>query len=279
MSSSVDTGIARPDAPAQGAGAHRVARGAVRLHRPFVLAVSLLLGLGVWWLIAWRVNQPIFFPSPGETLGGARELVREGVLQESIEISFMRILSGWTIGCAIGIPLGLVMGRIVLVRMLLEPYVEFFRFVPPIAFLTLAVTWFGLGETSKVALIIWTTLFVVAISTMVGVLNVEEVKLEAARSLGASELTAFRSVTVPASIPYIVTGMKLAMGNSFMTVVAAEMIAAEAGVGWLIFDSRLYLLTTWIFVGIITLGTMGFLTDLVFRMIAMRFLRRYNVKV
>ncbi len=268
-------GAGRPNVPLH----RRVIDLAGRLERFFLLLVSLALGVVGWAIVAHLVDQPVFLPSPVATWHGAVELVREGTLQKSIRVSFARILAGWSIGCLVGIPLGFAMGRIRLFRLLMEPYVEFFRFVPPIAFLTLAVTWFGIGETSKVVLIVWTTLFVVAITTMIGVLHVDEVKLEAARSLGANEWQAFRSVTVPASVPHVVTGMKLAMGNSFMTVVAAEMIAAEAGVGWLIFDARLYLLTTWIFVGIITLGTMGFMTDFVFRLVATRFLRRYNVKV
>jgi ABC-type nitrate/sulfonate/bicarbonate transport system permease component len=247
--------------------------------RPAMFAVSILLSLGIWWVIARIVDQPVFFPSPLETWRGAVDLIHQGLLQKSIQISLLRILVGWAIGCGIGIPLGLLMGRIVYVRMLLEPYVEFFRFVPPIAFLTLAVTWFGLGETAKIVLIVWTTLFIVAISTMLGVLGVDSQKIEAGRSLGASELQVFRTVTIPATIPHIVTGMKLAMGNSFMTVVSAEMIAANAGVGWLIFNSRLYLLTSWIFVGIITLGLMGLATDFLFRVFVKLFLRKYDVKV
>lgn len=249
------------------------------LGRPVLLVVSLLVALGLWVLIARIVAQPVFFPSPLQTWRGAVDLIHQGLLQKSIEMSMMRILIGWVIGCSVGIPLGFAMGRVLVVRLLVEPYVEFFRFVPPIAFLTLAVTWFGLGETAKVVLIVWTTLFIVAISTMIGVLNVDEHKLEAARSLGANELQVFRTVTIPAAVPHIVTGMKLAMGNSFMTVVSAEMIAASSGVGWLIFNSRLYLLTSWIFVGILSLGLLGLATDLVFRTIVRLFLRRYSVKV
>lgn len=247
--------------------------------RPLLFVASLLIALGLWVLVARLVAQPVFFPSPLQTWRGAVDLIHQGLLQKSIRVSFTRIIVGWVIGCGIGIPLGFAMGRVLIVRLLVEPYVEFFRFVPPIAFLTLTVTWFGLGETAKVILIVWTTLFIVAISTMIGVLNVDDDKLEAARSLGANELQVFRTVTIPAAVPHIVTGMKLAMGNSFMTVVSAEMIAASAGVGWLIFNSRLYLLTSWIFVGIITLGLMGLTTDLVFRTIVRLFLRRYSVKV
>jgi NitT/TauT family transport system permease protein len=141
------------------------------------------------------------------------------------------------------------------------------------------VIWFGLGETSKIVLIVYTTLFMVAINTMIGVLGVEPDKRFAALCLGATHRQVFLHVTIPAVIPNIVTGMKIAMGNSFMTVVSAEMVAAKSGIGFLIYNSRLFLLTEWIFVGIITLGLMGFLTDRALRIAATTLLSRYDVKI
>jgi NitT/TauT family transport system permease protein len=119
----------------------------------------------------------------------------------------------------------------------------------------------------------------VAINTMIGVLSIDPDKRFAALCLGASERQVFFHVTIPAVIPNIVAGMKIGMGNSFMTVVSAEMIAAKTGIGFLIFNSRLFLLTEWIFVGIITLGLMGFLTDRVLRIVANTLLHRYAVKI
>ena len=113
----------------------------------------------------------------------------------------------------------------------------------------------------------------------VRVLGIDPDKRFAALCLGASERQVFFHVTIPAAIPSIVTGMKIAMGNSFMTVVSAEMIAAKSGVGYLIMNSRLFLLTEWIFVGIITLGLMGFISDRALRLVANTLLRRYAVKV
>jgi len=248
-------------------------------RRALIFAGSLAAGLLIWTLLAWWAGKPAFMPSPAKTLEGAIELIKNGELYKGIVASFSRILVGYMIGSVVGIPIGLVMGRSQLVRTFMDPYVEFFRFIPPIAFVTLAIIWFGLGETSKIVLIIYTTLFMVAINTMIGVLGVEPDKIFAARSLGASERQVFLFVTIPASIPQIVVGMKIAMGNSFMTVVSAEMVAANSGVGFLIFNSRLFLLTEWIFVGILTLGIMGFVTDRVFRMLAGVMLKRYEVKV
>src|SRR5262245_26280225 len=250
-----------------------------RLWRAAVFALSLLCALLVWTLLAWWVGKPAFLPSPANTLDGAIELVRNGELQADIAVSFMRIIVGFIIGTLIGIPLGLLMGMSPFVRTFMDPYVEFFRFIPPIAFVTLAVIWFGLGETSKIVLIVYTTLFMVAINTMIGVLGIEPDKRFAALCLGASRRQVFLHVTIPAVIPSIVTGMKIAMGNSFITVVSAEMVAAKSGIGFLIYNSRLFLMTEWIFVGIITLGTMGFLTDRALRLLAATLLKHYDVKV
>src|SRR5262249_25962939 len=154
------------------------------------------------------------------------DLIRNGQLADNVTASLSRIVVGYVIGTLVGIPLGLFMGRSKIVRAFVDPYVEFFRFIPPIAFVTLPIIWFGLGEASKIVLIVYTTLFMVAINTMIGVLSIDPDKHFAALCLGASERQVFFHVTIPASIPNIVTGMKIAMGNSFMTVVSAEMIAA-----------------------------------------------------
>ena len=249
------------------------------LRRTGIFLLSLACAFLLWTFLAWWIGKPAFLPSPAKTLDGAIELISSGDLQSHVIASFTRIIVGFLIGTLIGIPLGLAMGSSQFVRAFMDPYVEFFRFIPPIAFVTLAVIWFGLGETSKIVLIVYTTLFMVAINTMIGVLGVEPDKRFAARCLGASQPQVFFHVTIPAVVPSIVTGMKIAMGNSFMTVVSAEMVAAKSGVGFLIFNSRLFLLTEWIFVGIITLGLMGFITDRTLRIVATRLLRRYDVRL
>lgn len=240
---------------------------------------SMVCALTVWTILAWWVDKSAFLPSPRATFLGAVELIRSGELAENVAASMGRIVVGYFIGTLVGIPLGLFMGQSKLVRSFVDPYVEFFRFVPPIAFVTLAIIWFGLGEASKIVLIVYTTMFMVAINTMIGVLQIEPDKRFAALCLGASERQVFFHVTIPAAVPSIVTGMKIAMGNSFMTVVSAEMIAAKSGVGYLIMNSRLFLLTEWIFVGIITLGLMGFMSDRALRFVVNKLLRRYAVKM
>jgi taurine transport system permease protein len=243
-----------------------------------LFAVSILLGLGLWQLLSMQYSAT-FLPSPAETWDGAKELAEDGTLAESVIASSRRILIGWGLGVAVGIPVGLLMGRFSIVRRLLDPYIEFFRFIPPIAFVTLAVIWLGVGESSKVVLIFYTTVFIVTLNTIAGVLAVDEGKLRAAASLGANRVRTMVSVIVPASVPYMVTGARLAMGNSFLTIVSAEIVAAQEGLGALIWTSRNYGRTEWVFVGIVALGILGFLFDRVIRWSSRRFLRRYSVTV
>src|SRR6202030_3884364 len=144
-----------------------------------------------------RRFQPLFLPSPRLTLVAARELWEDGTLFASIGASLARILTGWSLGLVIGIPVGILMGYFAFVRRLLDPYVEFFRFIPPIAFVTLAVIWLGPGAVSKVALILYTTIFIVMINTIAGVLSVSDLRLRAAAARGANKLQALITVIVP----------------------------------------------------------------------------------
>ena len=240
--------------------------------------VSIVAGLAVWQLASLRVPS-LFLPSPLETWEGFLELLDDGTLGTSILASSARILVGWGLGVAVGVPLGIFMGYFRWVRRLFDPYIEFFRFIPPIAFVTLAVIWLGPGEASKVALIFYTTVFIVTLNTIAGTVSVPELRLRAAASLGAGPLTTLRTVIVPSTVPYMVTGARLAMGNSFLTIVSAEIVAAQEGLGALIWNARNYSRTEWVFVGIITLGLLGFVFDRILRVAARTLLKRYGVAI
>lgn len=241
--------------------------------------VALALGTwGVWELVA-ALTLPILLPPPSDVARAFWNGIVDGTLFSHIGASYFRILSGWAIGCAVAVPFGILSGRLRLVRMLLDPYVEFFRFIPPIAFVTLFMIWFGLGELSKVTLIVYTAFFMTFLSTMTGAMSVETERIRAAQCLGATPGQVFFKVVVPATVPHIVTGMRLALGLAFMTVIAAEFIAAESGIGFLIFNSRLFAQTDNVFVGIITLGCMGFAANWVLKKIVSRIAYRYDVKL
>lgn len=238
---------------------------------------SALIGLAIWSFLAWWYG-PTTIASPGEVWKAAGELADSGVLWTSVVASGQRILLGWSLGVVVGAPIGILMGRFNLVRQLLDPYIEFFRFIPPIAFVTLAVVWFGIGETSKVVLIFYTSVFIVTVSTIAATVSISENKLQAATNLGAGRLQIMQTVVLPSSVPGIVTGARLAMGNSFLTIVSAEIVASEHGLGSMIWQARNYGRIDWTFVGIIVLGIMGFVFDRVLRLVSTGFLGRYGVK-
>ncbi|MDI4649602.1 ABC transporter permease [Cohnella hashimotonis] len=235
-----------------------------------------VIALAVWQLGAW-IYGPDIIPGPVETWGGARELLSDGTLLKDIGISFYRVIAGWSLGSLVAIPLGLIIGRVAVIRVFAEPFLNFIRFIPPIAFITLFLVWFGIGEQSKVALIMYATLFIVMINTLVGVLSLEEDKVRSARSMGASEWQILLHVVIPATTPYMFTGIRLAMGTSYMAIIGAEMMAANEGVGFLIWNSRLFFRTDWIFVGLISLGLMGFITDRIVGWVGRKVLYRYGV--
>ncbi|GAA1519555.1 ABC transporter permease [Sphaerisporangium rubeum] len=238
--------------------------------------VSVLLGLLIWNLVSMNYTS-FFLPSPKLTWDGAVELIKDGTLWQAMTASSGRIFAGWALGVVVGVPVGLLTGRIQWLRLMLDPYIQFFRFVPPIAFVTLAIIWLGPGESSKIALIFYTSVFIVALNTLAGVLAVDELRLRAARSLGAGPVRTLVSVVLPSTVPYAVTGARLAMGNSFLTIVSAEIVAAQTGLGSLIWTARNYAKTEWVFVGIIALGVLGYLFDWVLRALTRATLRRYGV--
>ncbi len=230
----------------------------------------------IWHLASAYLVRSVLFPSPFPVFVRGWSLIEDSILQEQIVASMRRILQGFVLGSAIGIPVGLAIGSFRPVRLLLEPWTEFFRFIPAVAMITVAVIWFGIGEESKVFLIAYTTVFVVIISTAAGVGAVGRDKIRAAQCLGANTLQIFALVALPATVPYILTGMRVAMANAFVTIVAAELVASNDGLGKMLWDARLFMQIEDIFVALISLGLLGFLTDRVFRLLIRAFAGRFN---
>ena len=238
--------------------------------------VSWLILLGIWQL-ASMFNPPEFLPSPLKTLEGLKEVFDSGVLMQDIGISLQRVFIGWGRGIIIAIPIGLLIGAFKPVRMLVEPLINFFRFVPAIGFLTLFLMWFGVGEESKTVLITYASVFPIIINTVAAVGAIEQTRYQAADSLGASRWQKFIHVTVPGSMPGMFTGVRIGLSAAIIAIVGAEMLAADSGLGYLIFTSRLYYRTDWIFVGIVILGILGFAADRLLRLIAKVLFKHYGI--
>lgn len=234
--------------------------------------VSLFLA---WHVVATYVVSSVLFPPPATVFIKAIALIQDGTLPENVWASLKRILFGFASGSALGVPIGLAIGSFAIVRRVLEPWTEFLRFIPSVAMITIAVIWFGIGEESKIFLIIYTTIFVVILNTAAGVSAIAPNKIRAARALGASDTQVFVFVALPATVPYILTGMRLAMANSFVTIVAAELIASDVGLGRMLWNGRLYMLVDEIFVALVTLGLLGFCADRLFRILVRKVAGNY----
>jgi NitT/TauT family transport system permease protein len=238
--------------------------------------ISWIILFILWGVISLFYSET-FFPSPVETYNGFKEILLNGKLWEDISISVQRVLIGWSRALLIGIPIGLLIGRFKIINWFIEPFINFFRFVPAIGFLTLFLMWFGVGEESKLILITYASIFPIIINTIAGVNAINPIKYQASESLGANKLQSFITVTIPGAVPSILTGARLGLSTAIISIVGAEMLAANSGLGYLVYTSRLYYRTDWIFVGIVTLGILGFCADKLLRFVAKRSLKHYGV--
>jgi ABC-type nitrate/sulfonate/bicarbonate transport system permease component len=242
----------------------------------FGYILSIAVVLAAWEYASSRTSIPLLLPSPINTLRVGVGLWENGQLLSDIRATLMRIASGFVVGCAVGLPAGLLMGSFRTVHLVFAPFLQFLRFLPALAWIPAAMLWLGTGEQSKVALLAYTTVFVVALNTMSGVASVPRNQVRAALCFGASRWQIFFLVTIPATLSYMITGMRLAMGNCFQTVVAAELVASDSGLGYLIFSARRFMQTEVAYVGIAILGTIGILTDLMFQFATKRLLSQYE---
>lgn len=270
---------ASPAVAMTGAGEVRAegATRSVRLHRRLHGASTFAVVLLAWYVAAVRgLVNPTLLPSPVEVFWTFVEMARSGELFQHIAISLQRILLGFLAGFTTAVPLGLMIGRVRLVRDFIEPILDTIRPVPALAFLPLAILWFGIGEVSKIFLLWFGTFFVIIVSVIEGVHNFDVVLLRVARNLDASELQIFLHVLLPGVLPFILEGMRQAIATAFRVIVAAEMIAAQTGIGFLILQASLFYRSDRVFVGIITLGILGMTADKLISFVTRNYFLRYR---
>ena len=232
------------------------------------LSVALFL-LG--WQAASMLNvrrqflNPILFPSPLDMVRAGYEESAEGILWRDIAASLTRVFLGFAIGALIAVPLGCATGYFRRLEDWVDPIVELFRPIPPLALLPLFIIWLGIGEMSKVLLIAFSTFFPIFLNTTEGVLATDPVHVRAALSLGASRWQIFGNVIVRSALPNIIVGLRLGFALGFFVLVAAELIAADSGLGYRIQESRNFFLVERMFVGAAVIGVLGFTFNLVLR--------------
>lgn len=242
------------------------ARKAWRHTRTPVLGlVGFLLFLGIWEILCrleW-VNPNMMAP-PSIVAQTAWQMTLSGELPRHFLASIQRALLGYALGSALGIMVGLISARSTLFRELSDPLLQMFRAIPSLAFVPLAIFWFGIGEASKVFLITWGVFFPVWVNTFLGVRGASVLVQRAAASLGARGMTMLVRVVLPLALPLIIAGLRVSLAMALVILVAAELAGAMAGVGYLIQTAQLVFRIDQMFVGLFLLGILGMLADMLF---------------
>ena len=224
--------------------------------------ISVLSALLLWQgIAAYGVVPRDLLPAPADVWVALVAILRHGYrgtsLQQNIFATLGRCLGGFAIALLAGVPLGLWMGMNRRIAAAADWAVQFLRPLPPLSYLILLILWLGMDNTSKVALLALTAFPIIASASMAGVRGVAVLRIDAARCLGASRAQIFRHVVFPAALPMIFTGLRIALAAAFSTVVAAELMAANDGLGWMIFSAEKFLRNDIIVLGIIILGLLG----------------------
>jgi NitT/TauT family transport system permease protein len=237
----------------------------IKQSLPAVAVIAILLA--AWWLIVVETHS-VIFPTPWQVVTGTVELIKDGTLWRHIGASLMRVGVGFSLAVLVAVPLGLWLGWVKGAYVTLNPLFQILRPISPIAWIPIAILWFGVGNASPIYLIFISSVFPMIVQTTAGVHTIERRYLRAAQNFGVSRYTLFRQVVIPAVFPQIIVGMRIGLGVAWLVVVAAEMIALRSGLGYLIIDSRnagnRYDL---VIAGMIIIGLIGLLLDGVMRLL------------
>lgn len=235
-----------------------------------ISATTLLALLAAWAASAeLQLVPPVFLPSPAAVWAKFVTVARDGfvdaTLLQHVAASLWRVFAALVAAIVIGVPVGLAIGISRIGRGVFDPLLEFLRPVPPLAYLPLIVIWFGIGEPSKILVIAIAMLAPVALSTAAGVRGVSRERTDAARSLGATRRQVVRHVILPSALPSILTGLRIALGAGWSTLVAAELVAATRGLGFMIQSAAQFLVTDVVVMGILVIATIAFALEFVIR--------------
>lgn len=231
---------------------------------PCLVAAVLLLG----WDVSVRLAGTDLVPRPIDVLWGVAELAEQGKLGKYIVASLFRVTWGFFLGVLVGVPLGLLLGWSVWAFQAFNPLLQVLRPISPIAWIPLAILWFGVTDTAPIFLIFLASVFPITVSAAAAVKGVQRVHLRAARNFGVGRLELFRRVILPATLPQILTGLRIALGVAWIVIVAAEMLAVTSGLGYLILDARNQgKRTDLVVAGMVLIGLIGLALDGLMRLL------------
>jgi taurine transport system permease protein len=246
-------------------------------HRQSLISFSSVALFALLWQLSGSLGwvDPLLLPPPDEVLRTARELLatgyRQTALWEHFLISSARALSAFAVAIAVGIPLGLSMGMAPVLNAMLDPFVQFLRPLPKIALIPLVIVWFGIGETSKFFLIFISSFLSIVVGAVAAVASVSQGRIRVAQTLGATRRQIFLHVVLPNALPELFTSVRLSIGIGWTSLIAAEMVAANSGLGWMVINAGTYLRTDIVLLGILLLGLTGYFFDWVLLRMQRRF--------
>jgi NitT/TauT family transport system permease protein len=233
---------------------------------PIALPLAVAAVLTIIWHGAVKWSGTTIFPTPGQVLNGMAELVQQGLMVRYIIASLFRVGVGFTLALLVGIPFGLLLGWFVHAFHAFNPTIQVLRPISPIAWIPVAILWFGVSDLAPIFLIFLASLFPIATSAMAAVQRMDLVYLRAAQNFGIKGRQLFQKVIFPAALPQIITGVRLALGVAWLVVVAAEMIAVNSGLGYLIIDARnAGMRYDLVVAGMVLIGLIGLVLDLLVR--------------
>ena len=220
----------------------------------------------VWYAIAWSglVNSSLM-PTPHQVAARFWELLHGGRLPKDIWMSTQRVFLGVALGILVAVPVGFVLGWYREVRNFVDPVINFFRALPPIALIPLVVVYFGIGEPAKVIILFYAAFFAGVIVMYEGIAQISPIFIRVARTLGATDMEIFAKVIIPLAVPHILTALRVALGVAWATLVASELVAAQQGLGALIQNAGSFFQLDIIYVGIICIGFIALTMDLLLR--------------
>jgi ABC-type nitrate/sulfonate/bicarbonate transport system permease component len=223
------------------------------------LALS-VAGIGLFlavWTFASQALNPVLLPFPASVLEAYRELIADGSLAKDVSASLARVFGGFAVAAMIAPPVALLLGYSWSLRCIVLPLVTLIRPIPPIAWIPLAILWFGLGDPPSYFITALAAFFPIFLSSFAGAQALQDEHVNAARSLGANTGALMLRIMLPSALPHIVTGLRIGLGQAWMAVVTAELIAAQSGLGFMIQASRLNLETSRVLVGMTLIGILG----------------------
>jgi ABC-type nitrate/sulfonate/bicarbonate transport system permease component len=238
---------------------------------PYVLAGAAITA--AWELVVVGMRPDVsLLPPPWTVAKSFFRLTLSGELPLDTGISLARVFSAWLLSALVAIPLGLAMGYSRLLERLIDPVIELFRPISPLAWIPLAILWFGIGESGKVFIVFIGTFFPTLLATIAGVKGIDPVWLHAGQVLGCRDpASIFRKVIFPAALPSIVVGLRISFGTGWAAIIAAELVAARSGLGYLIANGMEILRADQVLVGMVMIGVLGVVFDAFFRFLDRRF--------